>query len=400
MNDLASVIRDKRIVVCVGTGGVGKTTLSAAIALHEAMAGKKALVLTIDPARRLANSLGLSALGNRETRIPEEMFRQAGLCPQGALYAMMLDTKTTFDDLVKKVAPSPEVAGRILENHFYQNLSTAMAGSHEYLAMEKLYDLFKQGTYDTIVLDTPPTRQALDFLEAPKRVSDFLDKDVLKWFVKPYFALGRGGLKLLNRTGSMVFKVVERITGAEFMKDVSDFFLGFNDVFDDFRKEADEVFEVLRGPQVSFLMVMGPTRMPLKEARFFYDKLSEYRMPFGGFIVNRMHPDYLLSARVASDTRAVSEADRVSMRHGLEQEARERFGDLAPALLDTFHKVQELAEIDRERIREFLGSLGREIPCWTLPLLDEDVFDLTGLAQLGKCLFGEHICTPGEGAAA
>jgi len=238
MNDLAAVIRDKKIVVCVGTGGVGKTTLSAVIALHAALQGRKTLVLTIDPARRLANSLGLQSLGNRETRVPEQKFQQAGLRPTGALYAMMLDTKTTFDDLVKKAAPSEEVARRILENHFYQNLSTAMAGSHEYLAMEKLYDLYRQGTYDTIVLDTPPTRQALDFLDAPKKVSDFLDKDVLKWFLKPYFAMGRGGLKLLNRTGSMVFKVIERITGAEFMKDVSDFFLGFNDVFDDFRKEA------------------------------------------------------------------------------------------------------------------------------------------------------------------
>jgi len=396
MNDLAALIGRKKIVVCVGTGGVGKTTLSAVIALHEALAGRKTLVLTIDPARRLANSLGLASLGNRETRVPEQKFVEAGLRPAGSLYAMMLDTKTTFDDLVRKAAPSEDVAARILENHFYQNLSTAMAGSHEYLAMEKLYALYRQGNYDTIVLDTPPTRQALDFLDAPRKVSAFLDKDVLRWFLKPTFAMGRGGLKLLNTTGSAVFRVIERITGAEFMKDVSDFFLGFNDVFDDFRQEADEVFQVLRGPDVTFLMVMGPSRMPLQEARFFYEKLSEYRMPFSGFIINRMHPDYLLGCLDREAGAGAQAPDRAALLENLDREARERFGELAPVLLDIFGKVQTLAEIDRDRIREFLGSLDREVPHWTLPLLDEDVFDLAGLARLGRCLFSGSSCNPSQ----
>jgi len=395
MSDLAARIGGKKIVVCVGTGGVGKTTLSAVIALHAALQGRKTLVLTIDPARRLADSLGLESLGNRETRVPERKFLEAGLPPSSALYAMMLDTRTTFDELVRKAAPSQEVAGRILRNHFYQNLSTAMAGSHEYLAMEKLYSLYREGAYDTIVLDTPPTRQALDFLDAPKKVSAFLDKDVLRWFLKPTFAVGRGGLKLLNSTGSVVFGMIERITGAEFMKDVSDFFLGFNDVFDDFRQEADQVFQVLRGPDVAFLMVMGPSRMPLKEARYFYEKLSEYRMPFAGFVINRMHPDYLAGAGDGGAGAVGAAPDRAALTGDLAREARERFGDLAPVLLDIFGKVQALAEMDRERIREFLGSLDRTVPHWTLPLLDEDVFDLAGLARLGRCLFGEEACAPG-----
>ena len=384
---LDAVIQDKKIITCVGSGGVGKTTVSATLAFQCAMAGKKTLVLTIDPARRLANSLGLSSLGNEETLIPREKFEQAGLSPKGSLYAMMLDTKTAFDELVKKVAPNGDVAQKILENSFYQNLSTSMAGSHEYLAMEKLYDLYSRGRYDTIVLDTPPTRQALDFLEAPGRVSDFFDKDVLKWFLKPYFAAGRGGLKMLNQTGAIVFRVIERITGAEFMKDVSDFFLGFSDVFDDFKKEADQVFEVLRGEEVVFLLVMSPSRMPIEEARFFYDKLEEYRMPFGGFVINRCHPDFLSPDPGSGGAPGKMSVDRDSLKQRMEKEAQDHFGDLASMLIKTFENIQTLAEIDRERIEMFVGSLSRPIPYWTVPLLDEDVYDMTGLMRMSGYLF-------------
>ena len=391
MRDLGSLIQDKKIVACVGSGGVGKTTVAAAIAFHAAMAGKKTLVLTIDPARRLANSLGLKSLGNQEALVPAEKFEAAGLSPRGTLHAMMLDTKTAFDELVRKVAPSEAVAGKILANSFYQNLSTAMAGSHEYLAMEKLYDLYKQDRYDTIVLDTPPTRQALDFLDAPRRITDFLDKDVLRWFLKPTLSVGRGGLKMLNRTGALVFRVIEKVTGAEFIKDVSDFFLGFSEVFDDFKKEADEVFEVLRGEQVTFLMVMSPSRMPIEEARFFYEKLVEYRMPFGGFIVNRFHPDYVFPGAERTLSPAEAAVERERRRREIETEVRNRFPDLAPSLLETLDNVQSLAEVDRARVGDFVLSLDRSIPCWTIPLLDEDVYDLAGLRQVSRHLFGDDV---------
>ncbi len=391
MKNLDALIQDKKIITCVGSGGVGKTTVSATIAFHCAVRGKKTLVLTIDPARRLANSLGLKSLGNEETLVPREKFEQAGLDPSGSLYAMMLDTKTAFDELIRRVAPNEEVAQKILDNYFYQNLSTAMAGSHEYLAMEKLYDLYRQGRYDTIILDTPPTRQALDFLDAPRRISDFFDKDVLKWFLKPYFAAGKTGLKMLNRTGGLVFKVIERVTGAGFMKDVSDFFLGFSDVFDDFKKEADEAFELLRGGEVAFLLVMSPSRMPIEEARFFYEKLEEYRMPFGGFIINRVHPDFLQQEEGTATTPDSAPVDRTAWKQELEAEASAHFGDLAPGLIQTLNNVQTLAEIDRDRIETFISSLDRSIPYWTVPMLDEDVYDMMGLERVRRFLFNGAV---------
>ena len=389
MNGLDAVIRGKKIVICVGSGGVGKTTVAASIALRSAAAGRKTLVLTIDPAKRLANSLGISSLGNDETMVPPEKFEQAGLTPAAPLYAMMLDTKRAFDELIRKVAPTEEAARRILANSFYQNLSSAMAGSHEYLAMEKLYDIHVRGDYDLIVLDTPPTKQALDFLDAPQRIADFFDKDVLKWFLKPYVAAGRIGLKAMNRTGAAVFRMLERITGVEFLRDVSDFFLGFSDVFDDFRKEADEVFEVLKGDEVIFLLVTSANQMPIEEARFFYNKLREYRMPFGGFIVNRIHQDFI--SGTVENLEAMTDLEREEMVRArmaeIEHEAKRRFGDLAASLLKNFQNVQTLAEIDKARIADFLGSLDQPVRFWTVPFFDEDVFDLAGLLEVGGYLF-------------
>ena len=389
MKDLNELIENKKIITCVGSGGVGKTTVAATLAFHCAMEGKKTLVLTIDPARRLANSLGVKMLGNEEILVPREKFEEAGLHPAGSLYAMMLDTKTAFDDLIKRVSPNEEVAQKILQNHFYQNLSTAMAGSHEYLAMEKLYNLYSEGNYDVIVLDTPPTRQALDFLDAPQRISDFFDKDVMKWFLKPTMAMGKRGLKLINRTGSWVFRIIKRITGAEFIQDVSDFFLGFGDVFDDFKDEADQAFDVLRGQDVVFLLVMAPSRMPIEEARFFYEKLEEYRMPFGGFVINRIHPDFLTHEERARHKEEHGEAYREKLKQDLENEARHHFGALAPSLIETLENVQTLAEIDIERIEAFIGSLGGTISHWSVPLLDEDVYDIQGLIRMRNFLFNQ-----------
>lgn len=375
MKTLDDLIRNKKIVVCVGSGGVGKTTMAASIALHCAMAGRKTLALTIDPAKRLANSLGLASLGNEETLIPKEKFEQAGLRPAGSLYAMMLDTKRGFDEIIGKIAPSEEVVEKILANTIYQNLSTAMAGSHEYVAMQKFYELYIQGRYDVIVLDTPPTKQALDFLDAPGRLSDFLDRDVLKWFLKPYLSAGRAGMKALNRTGAVFFKLLERVTGIEFLKDLSDFFLGFNDIFDEFKKGADTVFDVLRSEKALFLLVTSPGRMPIEEARFFYDKLRQNGMPFGGFIINRIHRDLLTGEPKAPAT------------DSLEGKARREFGDFAGVLMENFRNVQILAEIDETRVAEFVGSLDQEAPYWAIPFFDEDVFDLTGLDKVGRYLF-------------
>ena len=389
MKSLDELLKGKKIVICVGSGGVGKTTVSASIALHCAMTGRRTLALTIDPAKRLANSLGLKSLGNTETLIPRERFEAVGLEPKGTLSAMMLDTKRAFDDMIQKLAPSREAARAILANTFYQNLSTAMAGSHEYVAMEKLYDLYSQGRHDLIVLDTPPTKQAIDFLDAPQRMSAFLDKDVLKWFLMPYFKAGKIGLKALNQTGALVFKTLEWITGIEFLRDVSDFFIGFNNIFEEFRKETGKVSELLRSDQALFLLVLTPSHMPLEEARFFYDKLSASQMPFGGFIFNRVHPDLLAATPVAPD----GASDNGS--RAIEEDGASAFGDFAGTMVDNFRNIQTLAEIDEERTARFVESLGGEFPFWKIPFQDEDVFDLTGLKEVAHFLCGD----PGKDAS-
>ena len=287
--DLERLLRNKQIIVCCGSGGVGKTTVSAALGVQAALLGKNVLTLTVDPARRLADSLGLSELGNQETLVPKERFLQHGREPQGSLHAMMLDTKRTFDELIERYAPSEDVARNIMHNQFYQHLSSAMTGSHEYLAMEKLYQIHLEGRYDLIVLDTPPTKHALDFLEAPSRVRAFFDRSVIQWFVKPYLTMSRLSLNLFNRTASTVLRLVERFTGAEFLQDVSDFVTGLADSFDIFRSRAEEVTRVLKGKQTTFLLVTAADRNALEEAAYFHDRIQEAALPFGGIIANRFH---------------------------------------------------------------------------------------------------------------
>jgi anion-transporting ArsA/GET3 family ATPase len=260
-------------LVCCGSGGVGKTTVSATLGVRGALLGKRVLTLTIDPAKRLANALGLSHLGNTETMIPRDEFLRCGVEPMGSLYAMMLDTKHTFDELIKRYAPNEQVTKNILSN--YQNLSSAMAGSHEYLAMEKLYQIYLGGRYDLIVLDTPPTKHALDFLEAPSRVRAFFDRSISQWFLRPYLTMGRVGLNLFNRTAGTVLRLVERFTGAEFLHDVAEFISGLADAFDIFRSRAEEVMHVLRGEATSFLLITGAERTAFDEAIYFSPYMEE-----------------------------------------------------------------------------------------------------------------------------
>ena len=385
---LAGELWKKKIIVCVGSGGVGKTTTSAALALRHATEGRRVLVLTIDPAKRLANSLGLTELGNEERLIRPEIFRDHEIPMQGSLSAMMLDTKRTFDDLIKKYAPSEEIRDSILNNSFYQNLSSTMAGSHEYLAMEKLYELYKLGRYDLIVLDTPPTKQALDFLEAPGRLADFLDKSVLTWFLKPYFAAGRVGVRAFNRGGALVFSLLEWVTGVEFLRDVSDFFLGFNDVFGDFRVRAESVFKLLQSDEAIFVLVTTPDTLPFAEARYFLEKLREFGMPFGGLVVNKMHPDFLAgdgpSGAVEDETGKAVEALRRKLE--IELESERYSGALMDALMENFRNFVTLAEIDRDRLQAFLNSLEVDIPLVTVPFFEEDIYDLPALMRLGESI--------------
>jgi anion-transporting ArsA/GET3 family ATPase len=356
---VASVLENKEICVCAGAGGVGKTTTSAAIAVGMARRGLKVAVLTIDPARRLANSLGLPELGNEECRIE--------LDAPGELWAMMLDAKSTFDEIVEKHAPDAGTRDAVLSNRIYKELSTAVAGSQEYMAMEKLHELHAEGRYDLLVLDTPPSRNALDFLDAPDRLSRFIDSRSLQFFLAP----SRTGLKLFSRGTGLVFSVLKRITGVDLLQDLSDFFASFGDMAQGFRDRAKAVKQLLADDRTTFLLVTSPAHEAVEEAKFFRDKLEESGMPFGGVIVNRMHVE------------EPGEDDLSGLDPGLAQKVEANFTD--------FHA---LAERDRRNVEELTGDVG-DLPLIVVPYLDEDIHSLEGIEAINSHLFAETVAQTG-----
>ena len=287
--NVGDLLEDKQICICAGSGGVGKTTTSAAIAMGMAAQGLKVAVLTIDPAKRLANSLGLPELGNEERMIEPERFAAHGIEMKGELWAMMLDAKRTFDDLVERHAPDEETRDRILQNRIYKEISNAMAGSQEYMAMEKLYELHQEARYDLLVLDTPPTRHALDFIDAPERMTRFIEGRSLQFFLKP----GRLGMRVVGRSGGVLFSALKRITGIDLLQDLSEFFQSFGDMAQGFSERAQRVKELLGQRGTTFLLVTAPEREAIDEGVFFWRRLKEARLPFGGVVVNKVHRDFV-----------------------------------------------------------------------------------------------------------
>jgi anion-transporting ArsA/GET3 family ATPase len=277
---LPAALRDKRILIVGGAGGVGKTTVAAALALRAALDGRRVLVCTIDPSRRLATSLGLDRLPDRPRALS---LARLGPRPGGALMAMALDTRRTFDDLVERHLADEEARRRVLQNRFYKQVSSAMTGSHEYMATEKLLELSGDPRFDLVVLDTPPTRHALDFLEAPDRLMGFLDTSVLRYFLRPYFVAGRLTLKVATRTGAMALRLADRFLGLQFLQDLSEFFLAFEGMYDGFKARAAQVKDLLRGPTAGFVVVAGPAPTAMDEALYFHRRLREGLMPFVSF---------------------------------------------------------------------------------------------------------------------
>ncbi|MCA9712493.1 MAG: ArsA family ATPase, partial [Myxococcales bacterium] len=283
--DLSAWLKDTRLVVCVGSGGVGKTTTAAAIGLWGALQGRRAMVLTIDPAKRLANSLGLEQMGGEPTQI------DLGGLPEatGELWAMMLDSRGTFDALIAQVAPSPEARDRILANHVYRAMADAFAGSQDYMATEKLYDLASDGRWDLLVLDTPPVQNALDFLESPGRVVKFLDERVLSWFTAPYEKERVWGGAFLAGTSAFLFRLLGYVFGKEFLDDFAEFLQVFSGLYDGFRQRHQAVMELLDARSTSFVTVCAPTVSSVEVARFFQEELARRGHPRGGLVVNQIH---------------------------------------------------------------------------------------------------------------
>jgi anion-transporting ArsA/GET3 family ATPase len=380
---LRELIAGRQIVISAGSGGVGKTTVAASIGLWGALSGRRTVVLTIDPARRLATSLGLESLGSEPSEIPAAMFREAGLEPGGGLSAMMLDQKGAWDALVERHAP-PESRERILANPFYQHLSQTFAGSQEYMAIEQLCVLAESGEWDLIVVDTPPTRHALDFLEAPQRLGDFLDRSVVKWFVKPYFTAGWSALRAVNRSVGFLLRSLEKATGVSALAEISDFFTSMSGLFDNFHARIDRAYEVLRGPGTAFVLVSSPEEQVLGDAEYLSTKMSELRMPLAGVVLNRVHAEYRPSGRDRRSELGPEEVDEVTSRLA----AVLGPGDDARALAENFADYQALARGESLRIEQFRAGLPRRVPLVQVPNFARDVHDLTALAGMHAHLFG------------
>jgi anion-transporting ArsA/GET3 family ATPase len=367
-NPLADALGRRRVLVCVGSGGVGKTTVAATLALRAAVDGRSALVCTIDPARRLADSLGVPELGNEEALISPQKLASAGLSPKANLHAMMLDMKRTWDDLIHRYAP-PDKRERILANRFYQSLSSALAGSQEYIAMEKLWELRGQRDYELIVLDTPPTAHALDFLDAPNRVLDFLDNDAAKWLLTPALRAGKLGLQLFNLGGSYVAKTLAKLTGAELLTELANFLLAMSGMNQDFRDRAQEVRDLLTDAQTAFVLVTGPYLERIDEVIHFHTLLRQNHMAVAAVVVNRVHLP-------------PSDAQREAARR-LPRELKEK----VEATLD---EAAAIAAVDAAGIAE-LQKQCEPTPLIRVPRFDLDVHDLAGLWQTSRFLVGEEV---------
>jgi anion-transporting ArsA/GET3 family ATPase len=360
--------RSRNIIVCCGSGGVGKTTTSAALALRAAERGRKVVVLTIDPARRLAQSMGIPELGNVPTRVAG-----VGAARGGSLDAMMLDMKRTFDEVVQSQA-SPEKAEQILSNPFYIAVSSSFAGTQEYMAMEKLgqldKDARKTGRWDLIVVDTPPSRSALDFLDAPERLSSFLDGRFMKLLLAP----ARGPARLMTAGFGMVTNAVTKIIGAQVLQDMKAFVAAFDTLFGGFRQRAQRTFELLQDRRTAFLVVAAPEPDALREAAYFVERLRAERMPLAGLVVNRASskPDGDLTAHAAMT--GVERLRTSGEDHGL-----------AAGLL-RLH-ADRLTVVDREkRLTGRFGTSHPDVPTAVLPALSTDVHDLDGLRRIGELL--------------
>jgi anion-transporting ArsA/GET3 family ATPase len=368
--DLDALLADRatKVLVCCGSGGVGKTTTAAALALRAAEQGRRVVVLTIDPARRLAQSLGLQELDNEPRSVPGALARGSG---DGELQAMMLDMRRTFDEMVSGHT-TPDRAQAIFDNPFYQTISTSFSGTQEYMAMEKLGQLTATGLWDLVVVDTPPSRSALDFLDAPQRLSSFLDGRMIRLLSAPARAGGSALRKLVGSTFNLFAKAVSTILGGQMLADASAFVQAFDTLFGGFQERANATYQLLRAPGTSFVVVAAPEPDALREASYFVERLSAERMPLAGLVLNRTHPVHA----TLSGARA---------REGAETLEASRGDELAAAVLRLHADRVETAE----RERRVLGRFTRAhpaVPIIDVPAMSTDVHDLDGLREIGRRL--------------
>ncbi|MGH9042376.1 MAG: ArsA family ATPase [Acidimicrobiia bacterium] len=378
MTGVADLAGDHHIVVCCGSGGVGKTTTAAALAVEGARRGRNTVVVTVDPARRLANALGLDTLTHHASLIEPALWDPDGeAAPGGSLSALMLDSKSTFDDLVLKYAADTDQGERILENRFYRNISSALSGTQEYMATEKLHELHEEGAWDLIVVDTPPTRHALDFIEAPARLTRLLDNRLFRLVMAPT----RASFKVANLALVTFFRTVAKVIGSEVVDDLVAFFQAFEGMEDGFRQRARKVTELLADPNTAFVLITSPGRDAISEAGFFSRRLRQVGLGVDGLVVNRIHPTF--GEEPPEELRARAESLAATAASVGDPDGQARLARLYENLAD----FSEQAGRERRNLAGLEQEVG-DVPVVRVPLLPTEVCDFSGLLAVGRHLVG------------
>ncbi|AWV90955.1 ArsA family ATPase [Bradymonas sediminis] len=387
----SELIAGRQLVVCAGSGGVGKTTTSAVIGLDAAIKGRKVLVLTIDPAKRLANSLGVDTLDDSPQQIPLEQFEQVGVKATGELWAMMLDMKKSFDHLVNRYAADEENRQEILNNKIYKYFSTSLAGTQEYAAAERLLELHTEGDWDLIVLDTPPTTHALDFLEAPTRLADAVENRAIQWVYKPNLLTGRRGLGLFSAGTSYVVKALGKFTGADFLDELAVFLRNFSTMFEGFGERGYKAHELLVSDKCTFVIVTAPDPLQLDEALYFYEQLNtKQRVAVGGLVVNRVHPDWVSQGDASKSAPEIADAMGDAQALHLEEEDRlsqKELLALAESLQENTENFAKLAAKDSGSLARLRESVERTLPIVQVPYFAQDIHSLAGLSRVRDEIF-------------
>ncbi|MPY93896.1 MAG: AAA family ATPase [Acidimicrobiia bacterium] len=380
---LHGLVDGHRLVVACGAGGVGKTTIAAAVgAAAAARSPRRVLVLTVDPARRLASALGMRQLGNVEVRVPAARFTEAGrsAAAAGELWVAMLDTKQSWDDLVRRHAPDARTRDAILANPLYRNLTAKFVASHDYIAAERLHELDTEGRYDLVVVDTPPSRNAVDFLDAPARMAEFFSSRLLRWLIAPYRS------RLVTAASKPFFHVADRVLGAQFLADIAEFFILFRTMYDGFVERSRAVERTLHDRGTSFLLVSTLEAAPAREAELFAAALAERRYRLGGVVLNRTLPEGLTTSAAA--------ASAATLRQGAPSLGQALAADVGADAEDVARVLREVADgfanlaasaADQERRAARLEALRPEALA-RAPVLDRDLTDLAGLLALADLL--------------
>ena len=377
---VADALGGLEVVICCGSGGVGKTTISASIAMSLAAAhDKRVLVLTVDPARRLATALGLKGLGAEPVTVSRTRLRRAGLPARGEVVAAMLDMKSAWDRMIERYSPDSRTAQRILSNRFYQRISDAFIGSQEYAAMEALYELHEAGEYDCLVIDTPPSRNALDFLEAPSRLSDYVGSTLLSFLA----GSSRLGFRAMNFAATPFLRLADRLLGAEVLAEVADFVRQLQQLYGGVQRRARDVYRLLRSPAVGFVVVTTLEPSPFSEAEFFVEKLRDFSMPLRALVVNRVLPDSL------RDPSAIAAATTLTEDAGIAAWLSKALGvgvtrETARAAGERYLLFSSLAQRDARQLAN-VERLG-DVPVARIPLFTDDVSELEGLVRIAGLL--------------